>query len=527
MGGSRYVKGSGKLSRRDFMRLGGAAVGGGLLATYASAVPKLASVVGAPARRSLRVALPAEPGFLNPVMVTGDRNFSKISWQVFDSLLVYDYEKKQMVPQLATTWHQKSPTKWEFKLREGVQFQKGYGEMTADDVEFMVNHVVEGNKPLKFLYFFVKGAKATGKYTVEYELSQHFTPFLVTTARDRAAMIVSKKAYQEMGEEAFNRNPVGTGAFEVVNWRAGSEVTLRRHPKYWQAPMPNLDELTFRFIGDTVTRESLLRTGEIDFMDAPDYKNVARWRGDPNYVVTSVPAWGVDWLPFGVTTPPFNVKELRQAVSFALDREALARNLYYGEAEPTQGPLPKGYIGYPNPSVYPLRGDRAKAKELMQKAGVPNGFKTTALTTAQFKTLAEIIAGQLAEVGIQVSIEIVDPGTMNARTRARRFELLAVNLAFMTPDSDSTMYWFLHTNTVGNYGYANPQVDAWLEEARTVADRQKRGDIYQTVLKTALDDAPYAYLLHPNIVRIYRKGLEGVQRYPQDHVMTFRDTRWA
>jgi peptide/nickel transport system substrate-binding protein len=102
-------------------------------------------------KTDLTLTLPAEPGFLNPVMVSGDRNFSKISWQLYDSLLVYDFETKQLQPQLATKWEMKDETTWEFTLREGVQFHQGYGELTADDVEFMVNLVVSQNKPLKFL----------------------------------------------------------------------------------------------------------------------------------------------------------------------------------------------------------------------------------------------------------------------------------------------------------------------------------------------------------------------------------------
>jgi peptide/nickel transport system substrate-binding protein len=222
------------LTRRGFLRTAGLAVGGGLAACRWSAAPARAQAAAPP----LRVALPAEPSFMNPILVASDRNFAKVSWQVFDSLLAYDYGARRLAPQLATSWRQVNPTTWEFKLREGVQFHRGYGELTAADVEFMVNYVVDSNKPLKFLYFFVKGAKATGKYTVQYSLTQPFAPFLVTTVRDRAGMIVSKKAYQEMGEEAFSRNPVGTGPFELSGWKEGAEIALRRFSRYWQQPGP-------------------------------------------------------------------------------------------------------------------------------------------------------------------------------------------------------------------------------------------------------------------------------------------------
>ncbi len=478
-------------------------------------------------KTDLTLTLPAEPGFLNPVMVSGDRNFSKISWQLYDSLLVYDFETKQLQPQLATKWEMKDETTWEFTLREGVQFHQGYGELTADDVEFMVNLVVSQNKPLKFLYFFVESAKATGTYTVEYKLSQSFAPFLVTTARDRAAMIVSKKAYEEMGEEKFNRNPVGTGPFEFVSWKSGQEVKLKKFDQYWQEELPYLTDITYRIVGDTITRESLLKTGEVDFIDAPDYKNVANWKKDNKYVVTSVPSWGTDWMPYSVTVPPFDKKELRQAISYAVDREALVQDVYYGEAQADQGPLAEGYIGYPNPTVYPLKADTAKAKELLAAAGFPDGFKTTAICTAQFKNETEIIAGQLAEVGIEMTVEVVDPGTSSARTKVLQFEVNMANLSYMTPDSDSTMYWFYHTDTVGNYGYNNPDVDKALEAARVTDDPAKRAEMYQSIIKTVLEDAPYTYLLHPNIVRIYKDGLQGVPLSPQDPVLILNRAKWA
>ncbi len=505
--------------------------------TAAGAAPTAATTGSAPAaasapaqrggRTDLRVTLPAEPAVLNPVLVSGDRNFSKVSWQLYDALTVYDYQTGKLQPQLATAWQQKSPTVWEFKLREGVQFHKGYGELTADDVEFMVNKVVGENKPLKFLYFFVQGAKATGKYTVEYTLSQPFPPFPVTTVRDRAGMIVSKKAYMEMGEEKFNRNPIGTGPFQFDSWDSGKQIVLKKFDKYWQAPLPNLDSITFRIVGDTVTRESLLKTGEVDFIDAPDYKNIATWRKDANYALTSIPAWGTDWIPVSVTVPPFDKPEVRQAIAYAVDRDAIAKGVYFGEAQADQGPLPSGFIGYPSPQVYPLKADVAKAKSLLSAAGFGGGLKVTALTTAQFKTLAEVISGQVSEAGIQMTVEVVDPGTQSARTTSRKFEVNVGNLAFLTPDSDSTMYWFLHSETIGNYGYNNPTVNTMLEQARSIDDASQRAALYQNVLKQGLADAPFIYLLHPNIVRIRNKGLVGVPDSPQDSALIFREARWS
>jgi len=516
------------VTRRQLLRVTGLAVGGGFVAQRLStsryAAPAFAQTAST---RPLRVALPGEPSFMNPILVASDRNFAKVSWNVFDSLLGYDYGARRSTPQLATSWRQVDPTTWEFKLREGVQFHRGYGELTAADVEFMVNYVVDNNKPLKFLYFFVKGAKATGKYTVQYSLSQPFAPFLLTTVRDRGAMIVSKKAYQEMGEEAFSRTPVGTGPFELSSWQEGTEIVLKRFAQYWQNPLPHLDEVSYRFITDTVTRESLLKTGEIDFMDNPDYKDVERWRRDPGFAVTSVPSWGTDYMPFSVTTPPFDKKALRQAVAFAVDRASLAKSFFFGEAEADPGPLPRGYLGYPSPAIYPLGANTAKAKELLSEAGVPNGFQTTALTTAQFKPLAEVISGQLADVGIQMSVEVVDPGTFNARTSSKKFEVAVVNLAFMTPDTDSTAYWFYHTDTVGNYGYDNPTIDKALEDARATYDQQKRAAMYRSILTTVLPDAPFVYLLHPNIIHIYRKGLQGVPGYPQEYAIDLRNATWT
>ena len=227
-------------------------------------------------------------------------------------------------------------------------------------------------------------------------------------------MIVSKKAYMEMGEEKFNRNPIGTGPFQFDSWDSGKQIVLKKFDKYWQAPLPNLDSITFRIVGDTVTRESLLKTGEVDFIDAPDYKNIAAWRKDANYALTSIPAWGTDWIPVSVTVPPFDKPEVRQAIAYAVDRTAIAQGVYFGEAQPDQGPLPSGFIGYPSPQVYPLKADVAKAKSLLSAAGFSSGLKVTALTTAQFKTLAEVISGQVSDAGIQMTVEVVDPGTQSA-----------------------------------------------------------------------------------------------------------------
>jgi peptide/nickel transport system substrate-binding protein len=510
--------------RRTFLRLAA-----GTAATFATYPRGLVAASAASSKKSLIIAQYAEPFNLNPIMENVDRPADQIDTNIYGSLLFFDPKTGRFRPALATKWTQKDPKTWVFELRRGVQFHKGYGEFTADDVEFFVNYVVQGKKPLFWVFEPVEGAKALDRYTVEYKLKVPFGPFLSNLTVGLGSWIVSKRAYKEMGEEAFGRNPVGTGPFEFESWQRGSRITLKRFIKYWEPGLPYLDRLEFRPIPDPFVRKALLETGEVDLIDAPDYKDIVAFRRDSKFEVRSVPGWDFTYLNPNIKRAPFNIKEVRQAIAYAIDRNELVQSVYYGEATPGDNPFPPGFTGYSSAlQVYPNRADVSKARELLAKAGFPNGFKTTCITSERptAKRALEVMASQLAKAGIKVEIQNLETATYQTRWQNGQYDLATEFIILASPDPDSGLYWFVHTGTFGDHGYNNPQVDKWLDEERAETDQQKRIDILRKVTRTEVEDAAYIYFAHTNVVRITKKDVLGVPLSPQELYLPLDKVRW-
>lgn len=482
-------------------------------------------------KTDMTVALFTEPSTLNAVTASGDNAASQVMSNIFNGLVRFNPQTGELEPELATSWEQTDETTWVFELQQGVMFHKDYGEMTAEDVAFNINLTVNENKPRKFLYFFVTGAEAIDTYTVEVRLEQPFIPFVGTTMHNHGGFIVSQKAYEEMGEEAYNRSPIGTGPFMVESWTSGSEIVLVRNPDYWKPDLPKLERITFRPVVDTVVKKNLLTTGEIDFADALDRKDVASLREDPNLEVSSVPGWNWDYITFNLTNPdlPIASKQVRQAISYAIDRQSVVENVYYNEAIPEDDPFPQQYLGAdPDQESYPATANLERARELLAEAGYEDGFTITCMTSdkGNLRRQLELVASQLSEIGIEVQIENTDLGTYNTRNREQDFEMALEDITIMTSDPDSSVYWFLHTGTIGWHGYENEELDTLLNDARSEADEDRRAEMYRRVVEIIHEDVPYIYTAHTNLVRVWRKGLTGYEPSPQETHFYLEEASW-
>ena len=532
-----------RISRRDLLKLG--ASGLGLTGLYlltgcrpaATPTPSPAEVTPSPTKPkvvkpkyggTLRVGQWDEPRTMNVMVEQSDVPFINVGGNVYNSVIRWDYDKKQVVPELATEWYQEDPTTWVFKLREGVRFHKGYGEMAAEDVAFSANYIIENQVGHQYLFQFVKGATPIDKYTVKYELERPFAPFLVTACGYVGGCVVCKKAFEEMGKEAFDRMPVATGPFEVAEWVSGDHITLKRFEDYWEEGLPYLDEIVWKLVPDAYVREMMLRTGEVDFVDVPVFKNLEALKQDPNIVIHTTPGWNWDYLTFDCAKTPFDIKEVRQAFACAVDRQEIVDKVYYGYAERDDDMLPSGYLGGdPDIQVWPNTADVEKAKELLAKAGYPDGFKTTCITSSKdhIRRELEIVAEQLKRVGIELEIQQLDDATYTKRVRgASDFEVELEDIAIMSADPDSTFWWFYHSDTTREHHHATPEVDRMLEQGRSGDDMtlEERADLYRKLTKMLVEESFYVYFCHVNQVRLAHKDMKGFVVTPSDMDVIFK-----
>ncbi len=476
---------------------------------------------------TMRVGLSYDPITLSSMMSGGDPGLANFSSSIYDSLLTPDYSDSSLHPGLATEWKQIDDLTWEIKLRKGVQFHKGYGELTAEDVAFTINYIIKENKRSKYLLRVIKTAEVIDRYTVRFHLTQASAPFLITSLGYVGGMPVSKKAFFDIGPDKFLRNPVGTGPFEFVRWVSGSEVVLKRNEKYWRKGLPYLDRLVHKIIPDDFVRQNMLINGDLDLIEAPDRKNIAQLEKNPNIVVYRSPGQNWDYIAFNLTdyktaNPILKNKKVRQAISYAIDREEIVKAIYYGYATLTDQPIAPSILGSrPGPLVYPYKANLEKARQLLKEAGYEKGFEATCMTSGKvwLRKELELVAAQLAKVGIRIKIEPLDMATFNARRKAkeRPFEMMLEDINNVSPDPDSTLYWFHHTGTTAYHGPttpADPELEALLDKGKAISDVKKRVPIYHKIVDKVLDDCSYIYICHVDWITGAAKYVKGYNRLP-------------
>jgi peptide/nickel transport system substrate-binding protein len=346
-------------------------------------------------------------------------------------------------------------------------------------------------------------------------------------------IIVSKKAHEEMGAEKYSRNPIGTGPYLFDSWVSGAQVVLKKNPDYWRKGVPHLEEVVFRMVPDAHVRYQALTKGELDFITQPDTKDALEARNNPNLVYLSTAGWNWDYQAF--TFPPHQKPEfpnqnklVRQAISYAVDREAIQQEIYSGEATVTDSPIPEGFLGYrPGPLRYPKNGDLRKAKELMAQAGM-QGYEVEVITSDKdwLRRELELVAAMVSQIGITYKIRNLDIGSYNNLWLNDQYQQLLEDITIVSPDPDSCVWWFLHSQGRNTSGYNVPEMDQMLDDARAESDPKKREPLYHRVVDRVLEDCPKIYHVSVNYVRVHKKGLLGFEPAPQESWVFFKDARW-
>ena len=300
------------IGRRAF---GAGALGTGLILGTGRA-PALAQ-----GRRDLRVGTwGGEFGNLSPV-IRSDIQGSLVMYNVFDGLVKINFKDRAIEPLMALEWSNPDPLTWRIKIREGVKWQKGYGEFTAEDVVYTFEfHISSKSFQMGTALFPIDTVKSDGKYVVEMKTKQPFGAFPGVTM-GYGGTIVSAKAHKEMGNDAYSATPIGNGPFQIES-KKGTEIVLAKNPDYWRPGFPKLDRVVYRAIPDSTTRLQALQKGELDFVTHPDPKDMKALRKEAKYTIKSTPGWAWDYQQFNLKAKPdapYQNKLVRQAIAVEPD----------------------------------------------------------------------------------------------------------------------------------------------------------------------------------------------------------------
>lgn len=418
------------------------------------------------------------------------------------------------------------------KLRSGIKFQDG-SDFNAEAVKVNLDRASNPDNHLKRYNLFksVATTEVIDPTTVKITLKQPFSAFINTLASPAAAMI-SPTALKKYGKE-IGFHPVGTGPFELDTWNQTDFVKVKKFAGYWKKGYPKLDTITWRPVVDNNTRAAMLQTGEANFAFPIPYEQAKLLEKNSKLDLVTSPSIMQRYISFNVTQKPFDNPKVREAINYAINRQALVKVAFAGYATPATGIVPPAIQysqAYPAPEYNP-----AKARGLLKEAGYPNGFTTTLWSSHNHSTAQKVLQftqQQLAQVGIKATVTAMDAGQRAAEVEDKGQKESNVRM-FYTGWSASTgeANWALTPlfatqswpPTIFNTAfYSNPQVDNDLNDALKTTDGEKKAAFYKDAQDRIWNDRPWVPLVVEKLVSANTKNLTGFYVMP-DTSFSFDD----
>ena len=478
---------------------------------------------------TLVVGLVAEPVNLDPAQVT-DLNSNRVGRRIVETLVTFPDESTQVVPGLAESWTvSKDGLRYTFKLRKNVAFHDGT-PMNAEAVKFSIERQINPEHPFNKLgkypfanYFFgnVKAVEVVDPQTVEFVLKEPRASFLAILTAG-AASVVSPTAVKKLGAD-YALTPVGTGPFKYVSWDRGQRVVLEKNPSYWKFPV-KVDRVVFRPIVEDQARLTELMTGTLDLMvgTPPDF--VAQLEKSPTITLLKQVGAHVWYLGVNNQKKPLDDKRVRQAMNYAVNKEAIVRDVLKGTGSLSAGPVLPGTWGA-DAALKPYPYDPARARKLLAEAGFPNGFSTTLWVPESGSgmqspvAMSTVIQSNLKAVGINVALQTFEWGAFIAKLRSKDQELFALSWMAGNEDPDMVMYPLLHSSqwTPGGPNralYKNERFDDLLHQARLTTDDKKRAELYRQAQRIMYDDPPWIFIDHEIQTAAHSKRVQGFKLHP-------------
>jgi peptide/nickel transport system substrate-binding protein len=468
--------------------------------------------------QTLRVGLAEDPDVLDPTLArtfVGRVVFAGLCDKLFDI-----DEKLAIVPQLATGYEWSADSKTlTLKLRQGVTFHDGE-KFDAAAVKFNIErHKTMAGSNRRGELALVTGVEAADASTVRLHLSAPFSPLLAQLA-DRAGMMVSPKAAQAEGEK-FGAHPVCSGPFRFVERVAQDRIVLERYAQYWNKDAIHFDKVIYTPIVDSSVRLANLRSGQLDFAERVASSDMDKIRADKKLKSSRITEIGYQGITINTgksekaqQNPLGRDARVREAFELSLDRQGLAQVVMDNEASIGNQWVAPSNAYYAKNVPVPKR-DVARAKALLKEAGIPNpSFTLVTTTTSDAQRLAVVVQSMAREAGFDIKIQAAEFAT--SLDMADRGDFEAYVLAWSgRADPDGNLFSFNGCKQPLNYsGYCNAEVDALLNQSRTLREAADRAKVYEKIAVQLLKDRPIVYLYHRNWLWAYTAKLNGVRDIP-------------
>jgi peptide/nickel transport system substrate-binding protein len=459
---------------------------------------------------TLTIVFQANQGTLDPHFAATNQEMLIIR-NIYNGLLKYKPDSTELTGDLATSWDvSQDGLTYTFKLRQDVDWQKGFGHFTANDVKASFDRVKapETKSPFAGSISMLKEVQVVDDYTVKFILSEPYAAFPQLLTDYRAGPIVNMKAVQQYGQD-YAWNPIGTGPYQFESGTPKQEAIITANPNY-TGPQPPIKRIITRTIPDPNAQVVGLENGQYDMLlIAPDDPVVVDRLVKEGYVQTKFSRNLPEVLLMNITVSPFDNLQVRQAIAYAVDRQQIIDLAYPGYGRPWYSPVPDGFVGT-STDVPHMEHDVAKAKQLLTDAGYPNGLDTTLNVYDVQKLASDVLSEQLKQVGIRVTEEVLDQPTFIGRVVQNQGINFALHCCQRQPDADIILSDMFSPKYRGAIYISHADLESDLAAARRELDPTKRQQMYVDLQKKIVNDVdmiPLAMVLDRSISVSTLKGL--------------------
>lgn len=459
--------------------------------------------------KSVTFSLLSSPASLDPA-TTVDGHSLMVETQLYSMLVDSSGgNSAEIKPDIAESWEvSEDGLTYTFKLREDVYFHNGK-LLTADDVVYTFNRVM--TEPYTSYYAVaIKSVEAADEHTFVAHLNYPFADFLT---------MIGGIYFGICCEEAINSGddfmykPVGTGPYKLDGeYVPGQAFKFVYNDQYYGAE-PDIKEINFKIQPDTNTAVISLQNGEVDFIPALTVNDIETIEGDENLALYQAPSYTIHYVCFNKNDAPWNIKEVRQAVNYAINKQDLLDGALNGIGSIANAPLNSLHLGY-NDSIPFNEYDVEAAKAKLAEAGYSDGFSCSLMVNsnnAVSMKIAQIMQNQLAQIGINVSVEQLEKATWSDNLDKGNFEIALGTLNWA--DTNNMVTYLYHTDGGFNYDrvYSNPVMDEMIETASQTLNTEERVKLYNQIVELGHEDLPIVCLLFPNEIVGANKNIDGIK----------------
>jgi peptide/nickel transport system substrate-binding protein/oligopeptide transport system substrate-binding protein len=449
---------------------------------------------------------------------------------VFNGLVQFD-ANLNVVPCIAKSWEaSRDGLVWTFHLRQGVKFHHGR-EVQADDFVYTFTRILDPRTASPRVWLFarvqgaqrfrageaesVEGLQALDAYTLRITLSQPYAPFINLLGMTQA-QVLPREEVERLGAE-FGRRPVGTGPFRFVNWVAGEEITLEANESYFEG-RPFLDRLHYRIMPNPQDTLAKFEQGALEDVDLTGQEGTPL-SSDARFRFVRKPLLATLFLGLDTRHGPLSNRKVRQAISYAINREAISSSVRQNRHVQAHGILPLGMPGS-NPDLAGYTYDPSRARQLLAEAGYPEGKDLpplelwTSATSAGSRQENEMIKKDLERLGLKVELQQVKEWKQYKVQVLGKLPGAMYRVSWFAdfPDPDNFLFPLFHSQSPDNYAnYSNSEVDRLLEQARSEGDYLKRIQLYRQAEALIMADAPVVNLVYYTFETLFQPYVQGIE----------------